>query len=490
MLSIEEIATFCKKKGFVYPSSEIYGGFAGFWDFGPLGVELLNNIKTNWWKYFIQDREDIVGLDASVICHPRTWKASGHIESFNDISIKCINCKKINKIDKRELGKARCEFCKGQLDEKTAKELNLLFPISVGPDKGITAYLRGECAQGMFLDFKIITDTNRLKMPFGIAQVGKCFRNEISPRDFLFRSREFTIAELEYFLHPDDKKCGLLDKKSLGIKIRFLNAETQKKGKQSLKETTVQKILNEKRLGEWHAYWLAEQLIWFKELGLNLNKLKVREHTKDELSHYSSATFDIDYEYPFGSKEIAGIANRGQYDLKQHIKESGQKLEIFDEETKTRVLPMVIEPTWGMERVFLAVLVDAYDYDKKRGNVVLKLNPKLAPVKVAVFPLVNKLKKESLKIFELLKKDFNCIFDSSGSIGRRYARADEIGVPFAITVDFKSKRNKDVTIRDLNTTKQIRVKIKDLKETLNKLIKGDVKFERAGRAVKTKTSGN
>lgn len=483
MLTIEEIAVFCKKKGFVYPSSEIYNGMAGFWDFGPLGVELFNNIKASWWKYFVNSREDMAGLDASIISNPRTWKASGHIDSFSDISIQCKNCKKTNKIDKSELGKAKCEFCKGELDKQTAKELNLLFQTTVGPDKGSTAYLRGETAQGMFLDFKLIAETARQKLPFGIAQIGKCFRNEISPRDFLFRSREFTIGEFEYFLHPEEKKCSNLSKKQLGVQIRILDEETQKKGKDALKNTTISQILSQKKLEEWHAYWLAEQVLWFKELGIDLGKIKIREHTKDELSHYSSATFDIDYEYPFGSKEVAGIANRGQYDLTQHIKESKQNLELFDEATKKKVIPRVIEPTFGMERVFLMVLIDSYNDDKKRGNVVLKLNPKLAPVKIGVFPLVNKLEDEARKVFDSLKTEFSCIYDKSGSVGRRYARADETGVPYCITIDFDSKKKEDVTIRDRDTTKQIRVKVKDLKKVLSDLINQEIKFEKAGKAV-------
>ncbi len=485
-LSINDNTIFCKKKGFVYPSSEIYGGLAGFWDFGPLGVELLSNIKSSWWKYFVQDREDMAGLEASVISHPRTWKASGHIENFKDISIQCKKCKKINKIEKGELGIAKCEFCNGELDEKTAKELNLLFSTIVGPENGVTAYLRGETAQGIFLDFKTIADTSRMKLPFGIAQIGKCFRNEISPRDFLFRSREFTIAEFEYFIHPDEKKCELLDKRHLDFEIRLLDEETQLKGKQDLKKVTTASMLKQNKLGEWHAYWLAEQMLWFKELGIDISKFKVREHTKKELAHYSSATFDIDYEYPFGSKEVAGNANRSQYDLKQHIKESKQNLEIFDEKTKSKVIPGVIEPTFGMERVFLAVLVDAYDDDKKRGNIVLKLHPKLAPYKAAVFPLLSnkpELVKKARDAYIDLKKEFNVFYDAAGSIGRRYARQDEIGTSLSCTIDFDSLKDNTCTLRDRNTTKQIRVKIKDLKKVIRAFIDGE-KFESLGRLVK------
>ncbi len=480
-ITINDLAIFCKKKGFVYPSSEIYGGFAGFWDYGPLGVELLHNIEAEWWKYFVQRREDIVGIDSSIISHPRTWKASGHIQSFSDIAIQCRQCKKINKIDKSEIGKAKCEFCGGELDAKTTKELKLLFATQIGAENSITAYLRGETAQGMFLDFKLVAETARAKLPFGIAQIGKCFRNEIAPRDFLFRSREFTIAEFEYFIHPEEEKCSLLGKEHLNLEINLLDAETQEHGKTTLKRTTIKKMIEEKRLGEWHAYWLAEQTLWLKSLGIDMNKIKIREHVKTELSHYSSATFDIDFEYPFGSKEVCGNANRGQYDLTQHMKESSENLEFFDEKTNKKVIPKVIEPTFGMERVFLAVLSDAYEDDKKRGNIVLRIKPSLAPIKAAVFPLLSnkpELVEKAEKIYRELRNDFNCFYDKAGSIGRRYARQDEIGTPYCITVDFDSLNNDDVTIRDRNTTKQVRVKISELKDALRKLICEEIKFDK------------
>ncbi|MBM3234488.1 glycine--tRNA ligase, partial [Candidatus Pacearchaeota archaeon] len=307
-LTIDELASFCKRKGFVFPSSLIYGGLSGFWDFGNLGVELFNNIKREWWNFFVLDKENMVGIESSIISHPRTWKASGHVSGFSDVSVRCKKCKKYNKIDKQELETAKCSFCGGELDKQTAKDLNLMFKTSIGPveEESIQAYLRPETAQGMFMNFKLVQETSRKQLPFGIAQIGKCFRNEIAPRDFLFRSREFHIGELEFFIHPDEKKCYLLDDKHLNIKLRLLDAKTQENGKQDVRETTIKKIIEEKKLEEWHAYWLAEQIIWLEKLGLE--KIRVREHMKSELSHYSSATFDIDYEYPFGSKEIAGIA--------------------------------------------------------------------------------------------------------------------------------------------------------------------------------------
>ncbi len=482
-LNIEQVAKFCKTKGFVYPSSDIYGGFSGFWDFGPLGVELFNNIKAHWWKYFIQDREDMVGMDASIVSHPRTWKASGHIENFSDVSITCKACKKVNKIDECDVGKVKCEFCEGELDESTSKKLNLLFPTTVGPEDGVTAYLRGETAQSMFMDFKLITDTCRVKLPFGIGQVGKCFRNEIAPRDFLFRDREFTIGELEFFIHPEEKKCSLLNKKHLDINVDLLDAETQDNGNSDMKKNTMGKMLKDGRLGEWHAYWLVEQILWFNKLGLDMNKIKLREHKKSELSHYSSATFDIDYEYPFGSKEVAGIANRGQFDLTQHIKESKEKLEMFDEKTGKKVVPRVIEPTFGMERVFLAVLINAYNDDKERGNIVLHLPSDLAPIKIGVFPLVNKLEGKAREIFNQLKVFTVCQFDKGGSIGRRYARADEIGIPYCVTVDFDIEKDESVTVRNRDSTKQIRVKVSALVDTLHRLLHCGLEFEKAGVVV-------
>ena len=483
-ITIEDIANFCKRKGFVFRASDIYGGFAGFWDFGPLGAELFENIKRDWMNFFVQQKENMVAIEASIISHPRTWKASGHLESFSDIAVICKKCKSSTKVDKSELGKVKCEKCGGEYESQG--EYNLLFKTKVGAIDSEDAYLRGETAQAMFMDFKLIAESCRQKLPFGIAQIGRCFRNEIAPRDFLFRSREFNIGEFEFFIHPDEKKCLLLTKEHLNLKLKFLDVELQEAGKEEARETTVGGILKKKKLGQWHAYWLAEQVKWFYALGLT--KIKIREHTKDELSHYSSATFDIDYEYPFGSKEVAGIADRGQFDLTQHIKESKQKLEIFDEKSGKNVVPWVIEPTFGMERVFLAVLVNGYDYDEQRENIVLKIPAKLAPIKAAVFPIVKKTEYEKIAddIVKDLKKEFSAIYDRGGSIGRRYARNDEIGTPYCITIDDKSPKQKDVTIRNRDDTKQIRVKITKLRDVLRDLINGEIEFEKAGKLVETR----
>ncbi|MFO7711347.1 MAG: glycine--tRNA ligase [Candidatus Woesearchaeota archaeon] len=496
MDSIEKITTFCKQKGFIFQSSEIYGGLSGFWDYGPLGVELFNNLKQHWWKTFIHSQENMVGLDASIISHPRIWKASGHLDSFGDLLITCSKCKKKYRADHlieekldlnvegMEIEKINqiisennlaCPECKGEFAE--LKDFNLLFPTQVGAEEGKAseAYLRGETAQGMFTDFKLIAESQRLKLPFGIGQIGKCFRNEISPRDFIFRCREFSIAEFEFFLHPKDEKCGLLTESDLNLEFNFMDADTQEKNENVLKKATIRELLSGKKLGEWHAYWLSRQIRWTMDIGLSKENIKVREHTKDELSHYSSATFDMDYSFPFGSKEIAGNANRGQYDLTQHMKESGQKMQIYDEDAKEKVIPRVIEPTFGMDRVFLATLVDAFT-DDNRGNIVLKLEPSLAPIKCAILPLMNKenLTKMAREVFNELNQHFNCIYDKSGSIGRRYARQDEIGTPFCITIDYDSLENDDVTIRDRDTTEQTRVKKEDLAGAILKRLKKNI----------------
>ncbi|MBI1968450.1 glycine--tRNA ligase [Candidatus Woesearchaeota archaeon] len=498
-LTIEEMATFCKKKGFVFPSSEIYGGFAGFWDFGPLGVEMFNALKAAWWQYFVRSREDIVGLDASIISHPQTWVASGHLESFGDLVLITKKSKTRIRADhfiQEQLGMQVEGWTAARVNEllqkhkltyhgedfEELKDFNLLFETKVGADasqKGV-AYLRGETAQAMFMDFKLVAETARMQLPFGIAQAGRCFRNEIAPRDFLFRSREFHIAEMEYFYHPEQKGCPLLTAAQRQQGVLLLDAAAQEKQQEKKKgteksaavKTTVGEMLQRKLLNEWHASLLAEQLRWLLNLGFPAEKLRLREHLKTELSHYSSATFDVEYEFPFGWKEIAGNANRGQYDLTQHAKHSQKKLELHDEATKKSVTPAVIEPTFGMERIFLALLFEAYHDDKQRGNVVLKLPPRLAPYFCGIFPLVKnkpEIAKKARTVFEQLRGYYTCFYDDSGSIGRRYARADEIGIPFCMTVDFESLDDDAVTIRDRNTTKQERVPLAKLQEKLTAL---------------------
>lgn len=485
VISIEELANFCKSEGFIFKSSEIYGGISGFWDFGPLGIELFNNIRKEWWNYFVHQKENIVGIEASIISNPRTWKASGHISNFNDVAVYCNKCKLSTKIDKSEVGKVKCEKCGGEYEVKG--EFSLMFKTQVGALEPMEVYLRGETAQAMFLDFKLVQQTTRKQLPFGIAQIGRCFRNEIAPRDFLFRSREFHIGEFEFFINPEEKKCNVLEKKHLNLKLKLLDSETQESKKDSLREVTINQMIKEGRLEEWHAYWLAEQILWFNSIGLE--EIKIREHTKGELSHYSSATFDIDYSYPFGSKEVAGIANRGQYDLTQHEKESKQKMEIYDEKYKNKIIPKVIEPTFGMERVFLAILTKAYYFDKKRKNVVLRIPAKLAPIKASVFPIIKDEKYEEIakEIVAELRKEWNISYDTSGSIGRRYSRNDEVGTPMCITIDDATPKDKSVTIRDRDSTKQVRVKISDLAEIFRKVINNGEDVLKFGKIVETRT---
>jgi|TARA_B100001964_G_C14230730_1_gene599895 glycyl-tRNA synthetase len=502
-LSIEDMAVFCKRKGFVYPSSEIYGGFSGFWDFGHLGVELKNNIKAEWWKYHVAQRNDVVGMDGSIITHPKVWQASGHVENFEDVMLTCSKCKekvradqfieeklkinvegfdtgKITEVIKKN--KLKCPKCGSDFED--IKKFNLMFQTNVGPTSGSAAYLRPETAQLIFSDFKLIAENARLKLPFGIAQIGKGFRNEISPRDFLFRCREFDMMELEYFVHPDKVvECPFV-KEVENYELNFLSQEIQKTG--NPKKMKVKDAIKKKLISEWIAYWLATEQKWFTNLGANPDNFRVRQHLKEEKSHYAADTWDLEYNFPFGWKELQGIANRTDFDLKQHMKFSGKDMSLFDEETKKKIIPHVIaEPSLGAERAFLVFMFDAYNDDKKRGNVVLKLNPKLAPVKVAIFPLVSNkpiIVKKAKEVYNNLKIFFNVFYDASGSIGRRYARQDEVGTPLCITIDFDSIKKDDVTIRERDSTKQIRVKIKDLGHRVWEYMVG-AKFEKLGKTI-------
>ncbi len=504
-MTIDQISTFCKAKGFVYPSSEIYGGFSGFFDYGPLGAELKNNIKQAWWKFHVQDREDIVGIDGSIITHPSVWVASGHVGCFEDILVECTKCREryrgdvlieealkiqadglkaedINRLIKQN--NIVCQKCKSPLGD--AAPFNLMFQTNVGPRsaKDSAAYLRPETAQLMFVDFKQIVENARLKLPFGIAQMGKSFRNEISPRNFLFRCREFEQMEIEYFIHPDKYgECPFI-KEVEGMELNIYSADMQKE-KQPAKRMKVKDALKAKIIkSPWHAYWLAKEHMMFEMLGANPDNFRARQHLPDEKAHYSKDCWDLEYNFPFGFKELEGIADRGDFDLQQHMKHSKKDLSLFDDETKSKVVPHVVaEPSLGVDRTFLVLLFDAYNNDAERGNIVLKLSPKIAPVKAGIFPLVNKLEDDAKKVYERLKQSFTCQFDRSGSIGRRYARADEIGIPYCITFDFDSLKDKSVTIRDRDTTKQVRVKIAKLKDVVCKLLAGEIEFSKAGNAI-------
>ncbi len=507
-LSIDDMAAFCKKKGFVYPSAEIYGGLSGFFDFGPLGVEIKNNIKGEWWKAHVTQRGDIVGIDGAIKTNPKVWVASGHVNSFTDILLECSKCREKYRADhliedklkikteglrKEDIAKLiekhdlKCPKCRGEL--ASVKDYNLMFSTNVGPEvtDSSTAYLRPETAQLIFTNFKLVQENARMKLPFGIAQIGKAFRNEISPRDFLFRSREFEQMELEYFVNPNAlDNCPYIDE-FMDYEMNVLSAEMQTAKKNAKKMTLRQLIANKIVKTKWQAYWLAFEHKWFAGLGANPDNFRIRQHLEDEKSHYALDTWDLEYNFPFGWKELQGMANRTDFDLRQHTNASKKDLTYYDEESKERIMPYVVaEPSQGVERAFLVFMFDAYEYDKKRENVVLHLHPKLAPYKAAVFPLVSnkpELTKKARKVYDDLKKRFNVFYDESASIGRRYARQDEAGTPLGITVDFDSLKKDDVTIRDRDTTKQVRVKLKDLPGKISEFLEG-AKFEKLGRIVK------
>lgn len=481
-LSIEEMTAFCKRKGFVYPTAEIYGGLAGFWDFGPLGVELKNNIKRNWWKTFVHNRTDVFGIDGAIITNRKVWEASGHAANFADLMLTSKKSKIKYRADQfltEKLGIATDGITTDQINKlvkehklvaengeefEEVKPFNLMFETTVGPVHNTqnTAFLRPETAQSIFINFHLVADNARAKLPFGIAQVGKAFRNEISPRDFLFRCREFEQMELEFFVHPEKtQECPFFDYNK-NLHIQFLSAEAQEQDKVHT-EIPLHALVDKQLATKWHAYWLSAFYQWFLDLGIKKENLRIREHKREELAHYAGACFDIEYNYPFGWKELHGDADRTQFDLSKHGDSSGKALQLFDEETKQKVTPCVAaEPSQGVERLFLAILFDAYEDDKKRENIVLHLHHSLAPVQVGVFPLVNKLKEKAQDVFVGLQKQFICQYDKSGSIGRRYARADEMGIPLCITVDFETLQDQAVTVRDRDSTKQIRVPLSQL----------------------------
>jgi len=422
----EKVVALAKRRGFVYPSSEVYGGFGGFWDFGPNGVELKKNIKKLWWEDVVYNRDEIVGVDSSVILNPKVWEASGHTGSgFADPLRECKRCHHRFRGD--DLRGDECPDCEGELTEE--KKFNILVKTFIGSveDKLTTAYLRGETCQGIFLNFKNIVDTFWLKIPFGIAQIGKAFRNEITPGNFIFRSREFEMMELEYFVKP---------------------------GKD-------EKIFD---------YWVEQRMRWLEGIGVKNINLRLYEHPKDKLAHYSKKTVDIEYRFPFGWGELEGIANRADFDLKNHSKFCGKDLSFKDQESGESFIPYVVEPSIGVERLFLVLLLEAYceEGEGKDERVVLKLDNRLAPVKIAVFPLLANKKEivdKARKVYEELKRGlgrFNISWDEIGNIGKRYRRQDEIGTPWCVTIDYDTLDNETVTIRDRDTMKQERVKIDEL----------------------------
>ena len=479
--SFEELTAFCKKKGFIFPTADIYGGLQGFYDYGPYGVEFKNNLKSLFWKDFVTKKDFVVGMDGSIITNPKVWVASEHVDKFVDVLSKCKKCgaslrsdtlieeqlgidmegkspKEIQEVLKKN--EVKCPNCGARLEG--SKDFHLMFETHIGPEQSEESrgYLRPETAQLIFADFKTIFLTSRLKLPFGIAQMGKAFRNEISPRNFLFRLREFEQFEIEFFVNPNKKDdCPYYD----SIKDKSINLADKK----HFVKTKVDSLYKKKIFAsKWHAYWVFEYFDWFKRYGINEKNLRIQPHSKDKLAHYAKACIDIEYLFPFGWKEIHGDADRGQFDLTQHEKISKKKMQIFDENEK--IIPYVAaEPSQGIERAMLAFLSEAFHFDKERGNVVLKLHPSLAPIKVAVFPLVKKdgLNEKALGVYDTVK-DLGAFFDASGSIGRRYARQDELGTPFCITIDYDTLKDDTVTLRHRDTTKQERIKTKDLKSKI------------------------
>jgi glycyl-tRNA synthetase len=430
-VTMEKIVNLCKRRGFVFPSSDIYGGLGSTFDYGPLGVELKRNVKEAWWRAMVQSRDDILGIDSAILMNPRTWEASGHLQNFTDPLVDCKSCK--NRFRADDLKGDRCPDCGGQLTE--ARRFNLMFKTFIGPveDSASTIYMRPETAQGIFVNFANIVDTQRVKLPFGVAQIGKSFRNEITPGNFIFRTREFEQMEMEFFVKPEA-------------------AEEMR----------------------WFEYWVNERFNWYVKYGMKREHLKLRPHAKEELSHYSRGTTDVEYLYPFGWGELEGIARRGSYDLDQHSKLSGKDLSYFDEETKARFRPWVIEPAAGVDRTMLAFMLDAYDEDVVEGEerVVLRLDARLAPIKVAVFPLLRKAgqPEKAHQVREILQKHFTVAYDQAGSIGRRYRRQDEVGTPFGVTIDHQTMEDDTVTLRDRDSTEQVRVATSKLAEEIRERI--------------------
>jgi len=445
-LTMEQLVSYAKRRGFVFQSSEIYGGIAGFYDFGPYGAELADNIKSSWWRHFVYNNFNVVGINSSIIQNSKLWQASGHVDTFVDPMVDCRSCKHrfradhVAEIDTNDLTKLNqaledksCPNCGETSTLTEARNFQMMFKTYVGPveDDAATTYLRPETAGGIFAQYDNVRETTRKKLPFGIAQIGKAFRNEITPGDFIFRVREFTQMELEIFTKPQEAD-------------------------------------------KWFEFWKDYCLEWVKDLGISQDNLRWHEHSEEERAHYAASSTDIQYKFPFGFKELYGIANRTDHDLKSHMKVSGKDLNYFDEESGKNIVPYVIEPSVGVERLFMAVMLDAYHEEEVDGEkrIVMKFHPDLAPVKVAVLPLSKKpeLSDVAKDVFKSIAGEYNVEYDETQSIGKRYRRQDEIGTPYCVTVDFESLEDQAVTVRDRDTMKQERVKMGELKSYLkNKL---------------------
>jgi glycyl-tRNA synthetase len=424
---MDAVTSLAKRRGIAFQSSEIYGGLRSSWDYGPLGVEMRRNVRAAWWRSMVQLRDDVVGLEAAIIMSPRVWEASGHVAGFHDPLVECLSCHQRFRED--HLDDGRCPNC-GHTDFTAARQFNLMFKTHLGPveEAASVAYLRPETAQGMFVDFQTIQTTGRKKIPFGIAQIGRSFRNEITPGNFIFRTREFEQMEMEFFVQPGTDE-------------------------------------------EWFEYWKAQRMQWFVDLGISKDRLRFRAHEPEELAHYAKAATDVEYEFPFGWGEVEGIANRTDYDLRRHAEESGEDLRYFDAETEERYFPYVIEPAVGVDRTMLVLLLDAYREEEaptaKGGTekrTYLALHRDIAPIKVAVLPLSRneQLAPEARRVFDLVKPHWMSDFDDAGSIGRRYRRQDEVGTPFCVTIDFDSLQDHQVTVRERDSMAQERLPIEDL----------------------------
>ena len=426
---MEKLVSLCAARGFIFASSEIYGGINGFWDYGPLGVELKNNLKAMWWQRMVRERSDVVGIDSSIVCHPRTWEASGHVDNFSDPMVDCRACKKRFRADQLDdAGPCSSREGSSEHDFTEAKNFNLMLQTEIGAseDATVSAYLRPETCQSIFTDFKRVREAARQKIPFGIAQIGKAFRNEITPRNFTFRSREFEQAEMEFFCHPSERE-------------------------------------------KWFEYWRAERLQFHRDIGLSPDRICNRNHEEDELAHYANAAVDVDFKFPFDWQEIEGVHDRGDWDLSQHTKYSGKDLSMTDEASKEKYTPMVIETSMGIDRTCLALLCNALEEEELEGGdtrTVMRFHPALAPIKVAVLPLSKKLSESARKVEADLRPKFSVFYDESGNIGRRYRRQDEVGTPFCVTYDFDSEEDKKVTVRERDSMEQERVPLEGLRTYL------------------------
>ncbi len=426
---MDKIVSLAKRRGFIFQSSEIYGGINSCYDYGPLGIELKKNVKELWWKSMVYERRDVEGVDASILMHPKVWEASGHVEGFTDPMIDCKKCKSRFREDKIDTSKP-CPVCGNRDTFTEARQFNLMFKTFMGPleNSANIVYLRPETAQGIFVNFHNVREASRQKLPFGIAQIGKAFRNEITPGNFTFRTREFEQMEMQYFVKPGEDE-------------------------------------------KWFEYWKQTRMDWYKRLGLNPEKLRFHEHGPDELAHYAKAAFDVEYEFPFGWNEIEGIHNRTDFDLSRHAQFSGKDMRYFDEAAREKYIPYVIETSIGCDRSVLTCLIDAYTEEEER--VVLKFAPAIAPIKAAVFPLVKKdgMPEIARKIVDDLSGDYRIFYDESGSVGRRYRRMDEAGTPFCITVDNETLENNTVTVRERDSMNQNRVAVSRLKNYLDEQLK-------------------